>query len=306
MSISSFEQDTFDHGISIASLKAMAPLGGSAVVSAGWTPANMAVPPEWFFDLDDADGSTLTLASPNSLFPATIVSKFNPAVIGTFGAACHLLPGNPYFGGRRSLAMRGSLAGSIVTMAGVQSMFKNIAGATLFWVGRHPTLVTDASPPPEGASYVYISTGAAGNSVRYQISGATTIKNSYRASGRRTDAAASAGSDMTGNVGTGVDLIWAEFDHTAARLRFYRNDSPLYDQPWLTAGVSDNTDSQFIGIGGYSAALTSMPPSEWMLAGAMPRIVSAEERQKFAGWALGRCGLAHQLPAGHPYRNAMP
>lgn len=303
MSMVGLRKALYNLGISVSGLQKLVPEPG--VTPPRWTPANMAAPPDMFFDMDDVEGSPLTLLSPNSHFPNVVTSKFDPTISAAFGTASHLLPDNPYFGGRRAVALRGSAnSGAMVT--GANAKFKNIAACTLFWLGRHPTLVTDATAPGEGAVYVFISTGLANNSVRYQIGGSATIKSSYRVSGRRTDAVASAGSDLTGNVGTGVDLIWAEFDHVNARLKAYRNDVEVYNQPWLTTGVSDNTDPVTIGIGSYSAALSSMPASEWQVAGGMPRIVSQAERQKFAGWALHRVGLQHQLAANHPYRYTPP
>lgn len=108
-----------------------------------WTPASLNDGSTWIFDPDDL--TTFTMSAADSILCTAISNLFGGGITGTISVG-HVLPANPYFGGRNTLALRGGT--SRVSM-NLLDKFKNVPAITLCSLIRLPTLTVTATPPPE-------------------------------------------------------------------------------------------------------------------------------------------------------------
>lgn len=274
----------------------------TSALAPSWTPAALN-PAVWF---DFHDGALITSSPASSIFtdPGSIAPKAGAGVTGNTNLS-HILHANPYFGGARTLCLRGGA--SRFKFNGAESLFKNCAGITMAMLYRPTVLQTGTQGPTTQPVYGFIGTAVAGQ-VRQQIAGSATVVDDVRVGGRQTDGVAASLATVTGNMGNTAILVITR-TNAATSLRDTWVNEVARETAVATgqaSGVFSNTNSTWVGVGSFDDAQTDMPSMELQQVVFDNKPWSDTDCRKFAGWALNSCSLQRLLPLDHPYRYTFP
>lgn len=106
-------------------------------------------------------------------------------------------------------------------------------------------------------------------------------------------------------VDSSVHIGYTAVNHDTANFNMtFDGGAVLSAGTGIGTGVTENTNSAFVNIGGGAA-------SDWFdgyIACILffDRTLSDTDRQKLEGWAAHKYGLTRNLPADHPYKNLVP
>lgn len=261
----------------------------------GWTPADLAVAPAIWLDWDSPVTDVSGLCSEWENSKGSVGGSFSQSVSSRRPA---IIPAA--VGGKRALAFDGGDDRLVANTPALRNIYRNTGAGWIFAVAARRSADT---------THAHIMEVSAGSpSVTRVGMTAGSGAGSWLLAARRLDnqpaqilESSVEASDAEFHVG------FSQVDYTnAAALITLDGQDPDTVTPFLTVGVTSNTESQRINIGanasddsfGYVSIAAVLSG-----AGSLP---SAAERARLEGWAAWQCGLQANLPIGHPYRNAPP